>query len=366
MYLPSYQELDKEQDAVLNLPLQGKYLVVGPPGSGKTVVLLHRADRLKKRGERLQLIMYMRVLSRYVRSASAALNIEGDVSTFHTWFRFYYKKIVGKPPMQLENFVYDWGDVLKNFGRGGAGAALFPNVLIDEGQDLPKQFYLVANYMAQNLTIFADENQRLTDHQSTIDEIRKSANINETFDLKKNYRNSRPIAMLARAFYSGLRSGIPELPDRNGDLPQLRGFERIFDSVDAIAQYERTNTDRHIGVFLPNLAMVKKYKNRLAGKTRNAFQYYDSTDEECFPDALNFDKPGIFLCAYPSAKGLEFDTVFLPEIQASAKMAWNTPEFKMKMYVMISRARSSLFISWTGERPPNADSFPSNLVAEAK
>jgi superfamily I DNA/RNA helicase len=366
VYLPSYQELDKEQDAVLNLPLGGKYLVVGPPGSGKTVVLLHRADRLKKRGERLQLIMYMRVLSRYVRSAAIALNIEGDVTTFHTWFRFHYKKIVGALPMQLEDFVYDWDDVLKNFGRTGAGVAAFPNVLIDEGQDLPKQFYLVANYMAQNLTVFADENQRLTNHQSTIGEIQKFAGIKETCDLKKNYRNSRPIAMLARVFYCGLRSGVPELPDRNGDLPQLRGFERTFDSVDAIAQYERTNTDRHIGVFLPTLALVRKYKNRLTGKTRNALQYYDSTDGECLPQAINFDKPGIFLCAYPSAKGLEFDTVFLPEIQASARHAWNTPEFKMKMYVMISRARSNLFVSWTGERPPNADSFPSNLVASAR
>ena len=363
MYLPSYQELDKEQDSVLNLPLGGKYLVVGPPGSGKTVVLLHRADRLKKRGERLQLIMYMRVLSQYVRSAASALNIEGDVTTFHRWFSFYYKKIVGRAPAELGDFMYDWDNILKSFGRSGAGVAAFPNVLIDEGQDLPKQFYLVANYMAKNLTIFADENQRLTPHQSNIDDIQKFAGIKETCVLKRNYRNSRPIAKLARTFYCGLRSGIPELPDRNGDLPHLRGFERVFDSVDAVAQYERTNADRHIGVFLPTLALVRKYKNRLTSKTRNALQYYDSTDDECFPDGLNFDKPGIFLCAYPSAKGLEFDTVFLPEIQASAKQAWNTPEFKMKMYVMISRARSDLFVSWTGERPRNADAFPSNLVA---
>jgi superfamily I DNA/RNA helicase len=298
-----------------------------------------------------------------VRSAAEALDIDGDVTTFHTWFRFHYKKAVGVAPKELDDFVYDWNAILRTFARNGKAGGSFPNVLIDEGQDLPKEFYLIANYMAQNLTIFADENQRLTEHQSTIREIKANALIDETCELRKNYRNSRPIAMLAQAFYCGLDSGIPELPDRSGDSPQLRGFDRTYDSVDAIVKYERTNSDRHIGVFLPNLALVKKYKNRLEGKTTNKTQYYDSSDKACSPDSLNFDRPGIFLCAYPSAKGLEFDTVFLPEIQESAKHAWNTPEFKMKMYVMISRARSNLFISWAGERPANADSFPAVLVA---
>jgi DNA helicase IV len=362
MYLPSYQDLDKEQDAVLNLPLTGKYLIVGPPGSGKTVVLLHRADRIRKRKQQLQLVMYMRVLSQYVGSAAANLDLGGDVITFHKWFRHYYKKIVGTEAPKVDEWAYDWPTILQCFGKVRRPSSL-PNVLVDEGQDLPKQFYPVVSFMADNLTIFADENQRLTEHQSTLDEIRNYASISDVCQLKRNYRNTRQIARLAAAFYCGLSSGIPELPDREGELPQLTGFGRVFDSVDAIVKYEKGNSDRHIGVFLPSRVLVQKYRNRLDGKTRNAVQFYDSQDKTCSSASLDFDKPGIFLCAYPSAKGLEFDTVFLPEIQASANHAWNAPEFKMKMYVMISRARARLFISWTGERPENANAFPIDLVS---
>lgn len=336
---------------------------MGPPGSGKTVILLHRASRLKKRKERLQLVMYMRVLSRYVDSIAQDLDIEGDVATFHSWFCHYYRKIVGREPRQLADFIYDWPDVLQRFGKSKSVAQSMPSVLIDEGQDLPKEFYLVCNYMAKNVTIFADENQRLTEHQSTLREIETFASIQQVCQLKRNYRNTKPIAELAQTFYCGLPTGVPELPDRNGEFPTIQGFDRVYDSVEAIAQYERTNSDRHIGVFLPTLDLVKKYWNRLQGKTRNAVQHYDSKDPSCNVEKLDFDRPGIFLCAYPSAKGLEFDTVFLPEIQAASKHAWDTPEFKMRMYVMISRARERLFISWTGERPANADAFELKATA---
>lgn len=46
--LPAWNELSKdEQVPILNLPLDKNCVVLGPPGSGKTVLALHRAARLK-------------------------------------------------------------------------------------------------------------------------------------------------------------------------------------------------------------------------------------------------------------------------------------------------------------------------------
>ena len=70
------------------------------------------------------------------------------------------------------------------------------------------------------------------------------------------------------------------------------------------------------------------------------------------PGKIDFSKPGIKLLTHQSAKGLEFDTVFLPELQK-----WNTADlalekFRKQMYVLVSRARRQLFLSYTGSGDP--------------
>ena len=76
---------------------------------------------------------------------------------------------------------------------------------------------------------------------------------------------------------------------------------------------------------------------------------------------MEFDKPGILLLHYRSAKGLEFDTLFLPELQEFT-MQPDTPEFKMMLYTIISRARDLLFLSYVGDKPSVIEEFPSRLI----
>ena len=49
-----------------------------------------------------------------------------------------------------------------------------PYLLVDEAQDLPKQFLLMAREMAAQLTVFADENQRINVVNSELSEIRRA------------------------------------------------------------------------------------------------------------------------------------------------------------------------------------------------
>ena len=88
--------------------------------------------------------------------------------------------------------------------------------------------------ISESLTVFADENQRITGQQSTIAEIRAATGIHDTLKLTRNYRNTRPIAEFAASFYTGLPSGIPELP------PSSARGERPF----LIASRETPSDDR--------------------------------------------------------------------------------------------------------------------------
>ena len=73
MRFPSFTDLDREQRAIYSgAPLGESILVMGPPGTGKTVMAFHRAERLKtmatsKKAEtaRPRVIMYNKVLATY-------------------------------------------------------------------------------------------------------------------------------------------------------------------------------------------------------------------------------------------------------------------------------------------------------------
>ena len=53
--------------------------------------------------------------------------------------------------------------------------------------------------------------------------------------------------------------------------------------------------------------------------------------------------------AKASCKGLEFDAVFIPDLQEVAVDPSSIDEFRMEMYVMTSRARSRLFLLLTNQ-----------------
>jgi superfamily I DNA/RNA helicase len=357
MRLPSYQELSKEQDAVNNLPLEGSYLITGPPGTGKTVMALYRTEMLSDRGADVQLLMYSRLLSNYVRSAVDELDLDGASSTFHSWlYRFYRHRYRSNLP-QIRPYQPDWTAVLTKINEDPPPAGSMPFLIVDEGQDLAADFFYIAQHIAKHLTVFADENQQLYDENSTLDEIRANAGVaqEDVHTLTRNYRNTREIATLARCFYTGLRTGVPDLPRREGERPALIQFDTLNATVDYIARFERTHSDLEIGVLVPTRRLQKKLINRLDAKgTANPVQYYDSNEK----NEVDFDEPGIRVVNYKSAKGLEFDVVFLPELQeltydpASAKT-------KMMFYVLISRARDELYLSYSGdEEPPLLTMFP--------
>ena len=47
MRLPEYEKLSKSQVDIYRDKIEGNMLVSGPPGSGKTILALHRAAKLK-------------------------------------------------------------------------------------------------------------------------------------------------------------------------------------------------------------------------------------------------------------------------------------------------------------------------------
>lgn len=363
MRLPTFEDLSREQDEIFNLPFDGNYVVSGPPGTGKSVMALYRAQALTFDDREPDLLMFSNVLKQYTVQAAKQLDVDGTVDTFHRWFRGFWKRQYrcDAPRLGGDDWAYDWPQISLKFMTEPPPPGQLADLLVDEGQDLPMYFYRLAKHLAQNVTVFADENQQLRDENSTLDEIEKSIGAADHHRLTRNYRNTREIAVVALHYYCGGPSGIPELPVRRGDLPTLRHYDKLNDFVEFVARYARNHSDLSLGIACYSGKLQISLLNRLKMRDlRVPVETYVWNKPE--HRKLDFEGPGIKIVNFMSLKGLEFDTLFVPKLDVVHGDP-SSASTRMLFYVIMSRARSELHLSYEGERePPIVADLPSDLL----
>lgn len=293
----------------------------------------------------------------------------------HKIFTEYAKPLPEMP--KADEFTPEWDGVLDKIIENKEkvlkdNSANWGHLIIDEGQDFSKAmyntFYLLQEIIFDKsksdnsvkkpaLTVFADENQRIREQNSTLDDISEDLRIDKkrSYRLTYNYRNTLEIALLSSEFYVGLQTGIPKLPERRGEKPRLVRSRTYDQTIDFVIRYISNHENEEIGIFVHNHTarqkIIKSLKEKMPISTKVQIQSYQYQDPE-YRDAkkLKFDKGGIVtVITKHSCKGLEFDSVFILELQEVDVDPSAIDQFKMEMYVMTSRARSNLFLMYTNE-----------------
>jgi DNA helicase-2/ATP-dependent DNA helicase PcrA len=282
-------------------------------------------------------------------------------------------------PPKIDDYQYDWQQMFEKLAVHVANKKPVHNVghlIIDEAQDFPPAMFKMLRFALMQMpnsgiTILADENQRLNEeHNATIQQINEALAIptDRQFLLTENFRNTREIAQLAAHFYVGLATGMPNPPSRRGERPSLVATRTLDEQVQYIVDSVTNRAFGEVGVFAHSDAMRHQLFNKLQHRLRGAYrvQTYSSNGkykEEHPVEDLIFDKKGtLTVINRQSCKGLEFDAVFVPEIQVIAIDGSNLDTLKMNMYVMCSRARLALYLLYstsTGEDPDMLRYFPS-------
>ena len=371
--LPGIQDLSKEQEEVRALG-EGQHLIVGGPGTGKTVVALLRAGRHQREGDDYVFLVYNHLLHR----ASVQL-FPGELSsaTWDAWFSERFEATTGEalPRKPAESGKYrpiDWEGVLR-IAADTQPIADAPHLVIDEGQDMPPQFYRALVALGfERFFVAADQNQQIYDEHSSRRAIETELGINtgDVFELKHNYRNSGPVAKLALAFRTGDPASPPvALPSRPGSPAWLCDYApgRFADICRRIVKIVDRDPAKLVGVIAPNNDVRKRYFDGLKEaverlSTEGPNKDIDGSSRpvegssgaaggldhgppriETFygphrPD-VRFDEGGILVINAQACKGLEFDDVVLADIDRHRAVPNDLDAARKLFYVMAARAR---------------------------
>ncbi len=352
MRLPTWDELAsvEEQLEVLEYPLDESLFVAGPPGSGKTVLAVHRAKMTAELGaaQPVAMITFNRMLRRMLSLVS---NSSVSADTMHSFVWGDYKARMNANPPQINDFVNDWNSICNNLKEKSA-VPTKSHLVVDEGQDLPRGFFTYASrYVSLVMTVFADEDQALDDQRTTLEQIKGAAGLGDPVILKHNHRNTPEIALMAEHFHSGRLPAARVVRPNSGNPPRIVQSPSLESTAELVSNWHR-NRGGSVGIIVNRNSTGDEMYNILKGKLKETrIDIYDH--ERRNENTINLLTTGITILNRSSIKGQEFDAVFIMELERF--IPCKSDAENRVMYMMCTRARDFLFLIYG----------PNNLSPEA-
>lgn len=346
--LPRQDQLTKDQRKVLRLPAEGQYLIVGAPGTGKSVVALLRLQALANT-ENVHFLTFNHVLN-HANKYLVDDSFETKMHSAMSWLYSLHWNACRQLIPEENDYQPNYDQVIKNFEKHGLkldGHSL----IIDEGQDLPPAWYeAVESLHIENFFVVADQNQQITEHHSSRIELETclALDSDDVIELKENWRNTMPIATFCSYFYTDKASPKPAIPDRPSvNIPILYEYDILDKVKEQILKEYDFDPSKLIGVFVANNLKREDWVKRLAkdDSSRNnpspvimTYSAYQKGNVN-----IDFGQGGIVVLNDMSVKGIEFDTVFI-QTDGFKNISGNEESLKKRLYVMSSRAREKLYL----------------------
>lgn len=356
MRLPTWEELQgvDEQLELLEWPLNKPLFVAGPPGAGKTVLAVRRAQMVAEANLGVVVITYNRMLRRLMgllmasdreEDGTDAGGEEPEVATMHSYVRNDYRSRTGSNPPTPPNdsYAYSWNTMLAALETHGAEAGGL-RLVVDEGQDLAEGFFRYASRhicgQAGTMSVYADDDQALSEQRTTLEQIKRAAGLPDPLLLTLNHRNTPEIARLAEHFHAGRLPAAAVRRPRSGEKPRLAQALSLEEVAERVATWH-ANRGGSTGVIVHRNNVGQELHDLLREKLPAArVDCYRATARN--EEQINVLQDGVTVLNKESVKGQEFDTVFVVELHSF--LPATTEAERRGMYMMCSRARDNLWL----------------------
>ncbi len=346
------------QEEIIREKTDKNLLLTGAPGSGKTLVLSYRLHhflferRFKK--DKVRFFVFTKSLKNYIRDGIKILKIPDNcINTFDSWCYDYYSKNIGTPPrinndghLELDYHGIRCG-ILDKIEKS-KNSCLYDCVLVDEGQDMAEEVYKILKIISKHVTVCMDDKQQIYDtgiNKAKVEEI-LGIRRDEIRNINEAWRCSPYIVKLSSVFISNKDEREYFLKQNRKPLEEKQvpfvAFANSYDLTNAkMAELikERMTLNESIAILAP--------KNKIVHGIGKSLKNL-GIDVECDEKEIDFstDKPKVM--TYHKAKGLTFDSVFLPSLINTNFSRFNNSGVSRRMlFVGISRAVKWVYMDFT-------------------
>jgi hypothetical protein len=343
-WMIKYDKLDDDQkDFVDNeIKNKGNIWIKGFAGSGKSVMLIHALRKKIKSDPNANVcvIVYTHSLIDMFKTGISELGMPSvPVITYHQFMR--------------ENENYDY-------------------IFCDEVQDLPTDVLTQMKHRSQHVYVAGDSNQSIYENTVTPSEIGNIINA-RPFVLTRIYR-------LTRSIMNAVSNLIPnmdifgsrrDMTKKDVSVRLGKGYDKNDEVKYIWAQSSNASAEGYsAAILLPKHELIFDFANRvlkMQGKTIWAMQLnnfgkpdYNSLNSHLRQQGLKLEYVGngygsfqnaehnrnTILMTYHSAKGMDFDNVFLPYLSHDTIISRGDEE--TLFMVAITRSKMNLFITYSG------------------
>lgn len=372
------QVMDLQQEQIARTLGEGHRVIHGAAGSGKTMILIFRAQYLAAAARPDQPVLVLCFNRTLADRIAAQLRQRGvdervQVRTFHAWCKDVVDSYQLRVPAAADRDAHYRvlvETVERSLQTGFVPGGQYTALLVDEAHDFEDAWLRMAVRLVR-----PDTNSLLVlydDAQSIYQKKRRKFNFagvgiearGRTNILKMNYRNTAEVLSLAVHCAQSLLQGAGESRDedeiplvqpasagRRGTLPVLLQARDEREEAELIA--ERIEAARASGVPLGDVAVLCRAKylmrpiEQALARRRLPVQSMNSQAFRRF----DWRQPCVRLLTMHSAKGLEFPLVFVAGLQALPMRDESQEDAARLLYVAMTRATHDLVLAAHGSSP---------------
>jgi superfamily I DNA/RNA helicase len=316
-------QLDDAQKEILIEKPETQLLIVGPPGSGKTNLLVLRANYVRSVAPRILLLTFTRTLSEFLKSGpnvGRGDQIRSDeIKTFMAWARQLIRDNGGDIPSSTADFNavrVAVAETLLDLINAQQLGKLYDVIFADEVQDFLEIELRIIRRLSHRINAAGDSRQRIFKPREGLPTI--TGMVDRTVTLEQHYRIGIKICDFAdqvlppksgeAALSEGCNYDEEARPSSVIAIYSVDEGAQFDECIDQIKEQRRYITDEPIGVLAINSETRDKFWDRLVERGELASISIRQRSEEYQPFG---PESAIRVMTVASAKGSEFRAVHL-------------------------------------------------------